>query len=104
VANMPGKLIVCLVVDRKLFFAAFSQDADRFFGFILQYKISLKPEAVFSLLHTIGIGPGEIAFCEAEIMNRIKQVGFTGPVVSANADQFFRKIESAVRVVLKLKQ
>ena len=55
-----------------------------------------------SLLHTVHIGPGEITFGEAEIVNGIQQAGFAGAVVAADANNIFFKFKRTVAVVFEL--
>jgi len=46
---------------------------------------------------------GKITFGEAEVMNRIKQIGFAYTVAAANADNAFAKLELLVKIVFELK-
>jgi hypothetical protein len=99
---VPGKAAVPLIVQEKLFFARFPQDANGFFFLPVQLQVAFNPEALAAMLYIGSIGPAEITFCKAEIMDGVQQVGFTGPVAAANANDSLCKPVLRKIVVLEL--
>jgi hypothetical protein len=51
-----------------------------------------------------GILPGEIAFCETEVMNGIEQVGLSDPIPPANAHDPFAETEFPGKIVFELNE
>jgi hypothetical protein len=70
---------------------------------IVHYKISLKPKAFMAMLHDQTVLPSKIAFRKTQIMNRIKQVGFTNTILTINANNRGIKLKLFMKIVLELK-
>jgi hypothetical protein len=54
--------------------------------------------------HIIPIKPGEVAFGETEVMDRIQQIGFAYSIFTAYTNNSFRKGKRPVTIVLELKE
>ena len=55
-----------------------------------------------SLVNTRLILPGKITFCKTEIMNGIKEVGFSKAIASANTYNPFGKMKFLLEIIFKL--
>jgi hypothetical protein len=60
------------------------------------------PEADASFKHILLIGFGEIAFCKAQVIDRIQQVGLANPIIAANSHDPFPELEISLFIVLEL--
>lgn len=101
---MAGETGVGIAIHRKFFFAGFPQNADRFFRFAVQRKVSFDAKALVAVLRYQTVLAGKITFGETEIMNSIQQVGFAHAIAAANAHQRLVETKLLMKVVLKLKQ
>ena len=99
---MLRKFLVGFLIEEEFFFACFPQDADYFFRRGLLFKMPFYAEAGTSFEYILLVGFGEITFREAEIINRIQQVGLANAIVTANAYNPFPELEICLFVIFEL--
>jgi len=80
---MEREFFVCAVIQEKLLFSCFAQDAHRFERFALFPEFAFYSEAAGARQGVCRVGAGKIAFCEAEVVDSVEQVGFAYAVWSA---------------------
>jgi hypothetical protein len=66
--------------------------------------MTLYPEASRAISYILLIGFSKIAFCDAEIINGIQQIGLTDPIIAADSYDPFPEFESGLSVILELHQ
>src|SRR5579871_732526 len=90
-SNVCRKFLIQLFIPEKFFLPCFAQNANCLFPLFIQFKFSLNPETLRTIMNILRIRFCEITFSETEIINRIQQVGFANAIVPTNADYSFIK-------------
>ena len=65
--------------------------------------MAFQSEAFVSMMNIQLVLAGKITFGEAEVMNGIKQIGFTDSIAAADTNNAFGKDELLVKIVFELK-
>lgn len=100
-AHMGGEPFAGFPVHEKLLAARFAQNADRFDILSIPGKPAFYPEPCLPGMRIEGVGPAEIALCEAQIVDRIEQVRLSHSVPAADADDPGIEPEILLEIVLE---
>jgi hypothetical protein len=101
-ADMVGELLIGLVVQGKFLLAVLTQDAKYLVGLALLLKMPLDTEAGVAFTDILLVGFGEIALGEAEVIDRIEQVGLADAIIATNADDPVLELEGGLGIILEL--
>ena len=101
---MFGEAAVSLIVDLEFLFARFPQNANGFLCVSVQRQMSLDTKALAAMFDIGRIRAAEVAFRKTEIMNGIEQVGLSGAIAAANANNPFGKPVLLKSIILELEK
>ena len=66
--------------------------------------MALDPKAACAVANVLLVGFGKIAFCDAEVIDGVQQVGLADPIIAADSYDPFLEFESGLSVILELHQ
>ncbi len=101
---MERELLVGAVVQEKLLFSCFAQDAHRFERFTLFPEFAFYSEASAAWQRICRVGAGKIAFCKTELVYSVEQVGFAYAVWSADTYDPRGEREVFMQIVFELNE
>ena len=88
-------------VEGYIFFPFFEGAHDMFIMSIF-FQQAIEAETAGMVLGILGFAVGEVAFCKAEVIDGIQEVGLSGAVAPGDAYDTFVEPEIAPGVILKL--
>jgi hypothetical protein len=103
-AYMLCKFFIWIAIEQELLFSCIPQNADHIKKMVVPGKVALDPEACRASLDIYHVGPAEIAFCEAQVINGIEQVCLAHAIGSADTHDTGMELEGTMRVIFKLYQ
>ena len=102
--NMGREFGTLFLVNPKFLLPVFTHDTNRFMVLTLLLPVTLQPETLASDLDGAGICTGKIAFCKAQVVNRIQEIGLSNAIRAGKAYNPLREGEFLLSVITELRE